>query len=107
MLSITMKRLHFNLAQFFKAQKSAMIYGAIQAVVILLFQWLTRPYFGNESLPMLIGISVLSLGTVVGAHLLIRFKDVDDVFIEFFNELKKFVRKLPVVSRLGILQKKG
>ena len=107
MLSITMKHLHFSLGQFFKAQKSAMTYGAMQAAVILFFQWVTKPYFSNESVPMLIGISALSLGTVVGAHFLIRFKDVDDVFIEFFNELKKFVRKLPVVKRLGILQKKG
>jgi PST family polysaccharide transporter len=107
MLHIAIRRLPFTLGQFFKAQKSAIIYGLIQIGVLLFFQWAVHSYFSNDSLPMLIGVSLLSAVTVLTAHFLIRFRDVEDIFQEFFSELKKFVRKLPLIGRWGILQKKG
>jgi hypothetical protein len=107
MLHIAIRRLPFTLGQFFKAQKSAIIYGLIQIGALWLFQWAVQSYFSNDSLPMLIGVSLLSAVTVLTAHFLIRFRDVEDIFQEFFGELKKFVRKLPLIGRWGILQKKG
>lgn len=106
MLQVTMRKLPLTLGGFLKAQQSAMIYGFIQIGALLLLQTLSNPYFGNDSIPMLIAVSALSLVSVLGAHLLLRFKDVDEIFFEFLDEGFKFARKLPVLGRLGFLQKK-
>lgn len=104
MLQLTVKRLPMTVLQFFGAMRSAIVYGAIQASVIYGAQILSRPYFTDTSIPMFILVSVLSAITFFGAHMIIRFQDLEEIFQDFFKELRKFARKLPMVKKLGILQ---
>lgn len=106
MVSLTIRHLPLSLWKFVLAQKSAMVYGGFQIGVLYLFQEGAKPYFAVESLNMLVSVSALSLLTVFGSHMIIRFKDVDNVFQEFFGDLKKFSRKLPVLKRLSFLHGK-
>lgn len=106
MLQVTMRKLPLTLGAFVKAQKSAMIYGFIQIGALLLLQLLSKPYFSEDSIPMLIAVSALSPLAVLGAHLAFRFKDVDEIFFELLDEVFKFARKLPVLGKLSIVQKR-
>ena len=107
MLNLAVRNLPMTVWDFIMAQKSAIVYGLIQIGACLLVEYFTRPWFAVDSLPMMIIISVVALVAFVGAHLVIRFADVDEVFDEIVGDLKKVSRKVPVLKKLGFVQKKS
>ena len=99
------RRLSVTTIDLFKAQKSPLVYGLVQIALLVLLHFLTAPFFTIYSWQMLILVSVVSFIGYVGAHFMFRFDDIDDIHQEFMKEAKKFVKKLPLVNRLGIFQK--
>ncbi|MCP4353994.1 MAG: lipopolysaccharide biosynthesis protein [Desulfobacterales bacterium] len=99
MLQISVKNLGFSAWKFFRVQMSSIIYTSVIIIALILLRYLTQPYFPVDSWEMLVCTSVLSGIVFFGAHFIIRFKDVDNIFNELFGELKKFAAKLPIGTR--------
>ena len=99
-----MRRLSMTAAELFKAQKSPLVYGLVQISLLVVLEIITAPFFTLYSWQMLILVSVVSFVGYSGAHFLFRFEDIDDIFQEFVKEGKKFVKKLPVLNRLGVFK---
>ncbi len=106
MLHLLCKHLPFTLGEFFRAQKSVLIYTLVQVLVLVIAGYLTRPYFSSDSWQMLLLVSVLSVFTFFGMHLIFRFKDIDGIFQEIMGEVRKLGRKIPVINHWKVFQKK-
>ncbi len=104
MMHLTIRKMPLTIWQFIAAQRSAMVYGLIQLVALLLLKYFSKPYFAEDSLVMLIAVTTLSAASFFGGHLVFRFEDINDIFQGFSGDLKKVARKMPVIKRLGFLQ---
>ncbi|MCP4111789.1 MAG: lipopolysaccharide biosynthesis protein [Desulfobacteraceae bacterium] len=106
MLQISVSNLGISAWKFFRVQISSIIYTSILALVLMLLQFLAKPYFQVDSWIMLICTTVLSGIALISVHFIIRFKDVDEIFQELFAELKKFAAKLPIIKRIEFITNK-
>ena len=94
------KKLSLTATHFFKAQRSPLIYGTIQFFFLSALKVIAEPAFPTTSWQMFILVSVVASTSYLGAHLLLRFTDIDDIYREFAKEAKKFGTKLPVIGNL-------
>ena len=92
--------LPFSPKDLFLAQKSGIVYGIIQIIVLVVFSYSVGEIISKDSVSMLISVSGVSVVSFFGAHLLIRFEDVQDTFSGMFREVKKIMRKTPLGKRL-------
>ena len=99
--SYVKRRLSVSTMELFSAQSSPLVYGLVQITLLIILETVTAPFFTKYSWKMLILVSVVSFIGYVGAHVVFRFKDIDDIHHEFMEEAKKFVQKLPLINRLG------
>jgi O-antigen/teichoic acid export membrane protein len=107
MVQLTVRKISLPIVKFLKAQKSTIVYGLIQIAVLETFQFFVSPIFGIKSWQMLVSVSILSVGIIIGAHLVIRFKDLDDIFNELFSEIKKYARKVPIIKQIAFFSPKA
>ena len=105
-LYLSKKYFSFPLIKFFKAQKSAFYYGIIQIVFLIIVKNVAAPYFLPDSWQMLTLLSIVSLVSFVGSHIILRLKDADILFQDIIKELLIFLKKIPLVKRLNILSQK-
>ena len=93
MLHTTVKVLPMTLRGFFGVQRSVFFYSLILIALLGLLTTFGGPYLGETSPLMLLAISALTVIGYVGAHLIFRFRDVDDIFQELFSEVGRFSKK--------------
>ena len=104
-MHLTIQRLPLTLGRFFRAMRSALVYGAIMAGAIQLARMVALNWFPDTSPLMLAVVTAAGGLTYLISHLVIRFDDIDAVFIELFSELKRFGRKFPIVKNLSFVRK--
>lgn len=97
MVMMANRHLGFKVSHFLSVQKSAIIYGLIQAVALEAVLDLSSPWFPRTSWIALFVVSAVSLIAYVIAHLIFRFPDVDAIVKELVPDIKKFLGKLPII----------
>ncbi len=88
------KYLHYSPFTFFRAQRSAAIYGIIQLAALTAVVNGLKGIFSIDSWPMFVIISVVSVLVYFASHLFIGFSDVQEFFDELLKDAKKAFRKL-------------
>lgn len=88
-LQIVMRNLPFRLRDFWGAQRSAAIYGAIMGVVLWGFHTLAVNWIDPRGPLMLGGLSVLAGLSFFGAHRIFRFDDVAAIVDKLGADLRK------------------
>lgn len=98
MLNLLGKELPISLLTFFRAQKSAVVYSCINACVLVNAQYFIKSHFSVYSLQTLTSMTLISFLTFIITHLIIRYKDVDDVIKQLLAESKKLkaIRKVRI-----------
>ena len=83
------KKIHFTFGTFFQTQKSAIIYSTVQILFLIFFQYIINPYYPRDSWPMLFLIPIVSMISLIVAHVVFRFKDVEDIIDTIKWRIKK------------------
>ena len=83
------KKIQFTIRKFVLTQKSALIYGSVQIIFLVLLQNVSQKFYPVDSWPMLILVSVVSLLSLVVAHGVFRCKDVDEVIQAAMLKIRK------------------
>ena len=91
--------LPFSPMDLLSSQKAGIVYGCIQIAVLVVFSRSLEGILPNDSILMLMSVSVISFVSYVGAHLVIRFEDVEGPFNDMLKESKKIVKKFPIFTR--------
>ncbi|MFQ5584779.1 MAG: lipopolysaccharide biosynthesis protein, partial [Calditrichia bacterium] len=99
-------KMKLSVQKYFLAQRSAMVYSLFQIIILIGFQYAVKSYISKDSWQMLLAVTILSLISYLSAHLIIRFKDLSEIFDEYFYDLKKMLRQVPVIKNLGFLTPK-
>ena len=102
-LQIITSRMGLSLIRYFGAHRSTLTYGLVQIAALAGFKFLVKSHIPDDSFTMLISIMILSAISFLGSHLIVRFKDVNDIFTEFFSDSKKILRRVPFIKRFGFL----
>jgi PST family polysaccharide transporter len=105
-LNLTTRKLPLTARQFFRAHRSAIVYGSVQALLIFLMQYFLIPYVGSKSPLMLALTSVVAILGFYGPHAIFRFQDIDELIKDLGKDLQKTFRKIPVIKNLPFIKKK-
>ncbi len=101
------RHLPFSIWHFIKAQKASLLYGLIQGGSLWLLWKFSKPYFAVDSWQMLLSVIFVSIFTVIGSHLIFRFKEVDEFFGEVFVGVKKFWQKIMTLTKPAVTPESG
>ena len=104
MLQITIANLPLKLIDFVKAQLSAIIYGTVQIAASSALLFVPNSVLPTNSFITLGAITAVSVSSLIGAHLVFRFKDVNDIVLDIFSQIRKVTRKLPIVKNTRLAQ---
>ena len=104
MLQITIANLPVSLSNFFKAQFSAMIYGFVQIVASGMLLFVPSSILPTDSFIALGAVTVVSLGSLIGAHLLFRYEDVNNIILDIFTQIRKLAKKMPMIKNSRLAQ---
>lgn len=105
-LSLTIKNTSFSIIKFINAQKAGIIYGVFQITVLFAFQIVAKFYIPPHSWIMLLSVTFLSMISILTAHFVFRFKNVEEIFVELFQEIRQFLHNFPILKRLNLFAPK-
>lgn len=104
MVQITISHLPISLTDFVKAQFSAIVYGSVQIGISAALLLVPNSILPANSFVTLGVVTVVSLGSLVGAHVVFRFKDVNDIVLDILTHVRKFARKIPALRNSRLAQ---
>lgn len=104
MLQITIANLPLKLRDFFKAQFSAMIYCGVQIVASSALLLVPSSIFPIDSVIAFAAVTLVSIGSLIGAHLLFRYEDVNSIILDIFTQLRKLAKKIPMIKNSRFAQ---
>ncbi len=105
-LNLTTRYMPLTTFQFFGAHRSAVVYGGVQALLIIAMQYLLTPYIGAKSPVMLALTTIVGVLGFYGSHAIFRFQDIDELIKDLWKDLRKTLRKIPVIKNLPFIKKK-
>jgi len=94
MILVMKKNLPFGFLDFFRTQKTPLLYGAIQIVFSILTVKIGVRYFDITSVPMFFAIGVATLSAFGISHLIFRKEDYQRLIGEFTSVLKRKAGKV-------------
>lgn len=104
MVQITIAHLPISLTDFVKAQFSAIVYGSVQIGISAALLLVPNSILPANSFVNLCVVTIVSLGSLVGAHAVFRFKDVNDIALDILTQVRKFARKIPAIRNSRLAQ---
>jgi teichuronic acid exporter len=104
MLQITIANLPIRLIDFVKAQFSAIIYGSVQIGASAALLFVPSSILPIDSVFALGAVTIVSFGSLIGAHFLFRFNDVNDIILDIFTQIRKLARKIPMIKNSRFAQ---
>lgn len=104
MLQITVANLPLKLLDFIKAQSSAIVYGSVQIGASTTLLFVPSSILPANSFITLGAITAVSMGSLIGAHLLFRYKDVDDIILDILTQMRKLAGKIPILRNTRLAQ---
>ena len=105
MRNINYLHLPIKLFDFIKAQSSAIIYGSIQIGALAALFFVPNSILPANSIFTLGTVTTVSFGSLVGAHLFLRRKDVDDIMLDILKHVRKFAGKMPILRNTRLAHK--
>lgn len=92
-LGLMRRYMGYHLSVFLRAQRSPMIYGGIQLLLLFLTTKLLRNVIGDTSIAMFLVVSGVSALGYFLSHLIIGFSDVQEFFDEIMIDARKILAK--------------
>lgn len=72
-------KLPFTPQKFLISQKTAICYGLVQVLFLLLLQFFITPFYAIDSWQMLFFVPIVSLVALAASHAIFRFEDVEEI----------------------------
>ncbi len=95
--------MNLSLSRYFRAHRSTLIYSIFQILILFGFEYLVKSYIATDSFLMLVSVILLSVLAFWGAHLIVRFEDINNILKEFFSDTKRIMSKMPLIRKFGFL----
>jgi len=93
MILVMKKNLSFGFLDFFRTQKTPLIYGIIQILFSILTIKIGQKYFDITSIPMFFAVSIATLTAFGFSHLIFRRADYQSLIGEFTSVIKRKTAK--------------
>ena len=94
MVQLISAHLPFSMKDFLSSQKPASVYGCVQMIALLALCYSVSGKIADDSILMLLAVSIISLLCILGVHRCIRFEQIHDSFADMFKEAKNFAKRI-------------